>query len=91
MSMDFSEIKQKNTKLRPYQVEMKQNVFKEWQNGNKSVMMQMPTGTGKTMLFASIIKDLWDNSYDKRNMKRFLVLVHRKELVEQIQENKSNE
>ncbi|MBQ5891492.1 MAG: translation initiation factor IF-2 N-terminal domain-containing protein [Bacteroidales bacterium] len=65
---------------------MKQNVFKEWQNGNKSVMMQMPTGTGKTMLFASIIKDLWDNSYDKRNMKRFLVLVHRKELVEQIQE-----
>lgn len=84
--MDFSEIKQKNTKLRPYQVEMKQNVFKEWQNGNKSVMMQMPTGTGKTMLFASIIKDLWDNSYDKRNMKRFLVLVHRKELVEQIQE-----
>jgi superfamily II DNA or RNA helicase len=86
MSMDFSEIKQKNTKLRPYQVEMKQNVFKEWQNGNKSVMMQMPTGTGKTMLFASIIKDLWDNSYDKRNMKRFLVLVHRKELVEQIQE-----
>lgn len=83
--MDFSEIKQKNTKLRPYQVEMKQNVFKEWQNGNKSVMMQMPTGTGKTMLFASIIKDLWDNSYDKRNMKRFLVLVHRKELVEQVQ------
>ncbi|MBQ2397295.1 MAG: translation initiation factor IF-2 N-terminal domain-containing protein [Bacteroidales bacterium] len=64
---------------------MKQNVFKEWQNGNKSVMMQMPTGTGKTMLFASIIKDLWDNSYDKRNMKRFLVLVHRKELVEQVQ------
>lgn len=84
--MDFCKIKQDNIKLRPYQIEMKQKVFEQWNNGKKSVMMQMPTGTGKTMLFASIIKDLWNDSYDKRNMKRFLVLVHRKELVEQIQE-----
>ncbi len=83
--MNFSEIKQKNTKLRPYQVEMKQNVFKEWQNGNKSVMMQMPTGTGKTMLFASIIKDLWNHFYDNPPLKKFLIIVHRKELVEQVQ------
>lgn len=85
MSIDFSEIKQKNTKLRPYQVEMKQKVFKEWQNGNKSVMMQMPTGTGKTMLFASIIKDLWNHFYDNPPLKKFLIIVHRKELVEQVQ------
>lgn len=83
--MDFTEIKQKNTKLRSYQVEMKQKVFKEWQNGNMSVMMQMPTGTGKTMLFASIIKDLWNHFYDNPPLKKFLIIVHRKELVEQVQ------
>lgn len=86
MLMDFKEIKQNNTKLRPYQVEMKQKVFNEWQKGNKSVMMQMPTGTGKTMLFVSIIQDLWYHFYDKQKLKKFLVLVHRKELVEQVQE-----
>lgn len=84
--MNFNDIEQHNEKLRPYQVEMKQRVFDAWQLGLKSIMMQMPTGTGKTMLFVSIIKDIWDYYFEKkRELKRFIILVHRKELVEQVQ------
>lgn len=84
--MDFFKIEQNNKDLRDYQKEMKQKVFEQWQNGNKSVMIQMPTGTGKTRVFTSIIRDVWISSFDKRDMKKFLVVVHRKELVEQVQE-----
>lgn len=44
-------------KLRYYQVENKKKVFKAWET-KRGVMLQMPTGTGKTLLFVSIIKDL---------------------------------
>ncbi|MBQ9253444.1 MAG: DEAD/DEAH box helicase family protein [Bacteroidales bacterium] len=84
-NIDFSKIEQQNSKLRPYQVEMKQRVFDTWQAGKKSIMMQMPTGTGKTMLFVSIIKDIWDSHFDRKTLKKFLILVHRKELIEQVQ------
>ncbi len=84
--MNFNDIEQHNEKLRPYQVKMKQRIFDAWQSGLKSIMMQMPTGTGKTMLFVSIIKDIWDYYFEKkRQLKRFIILVHRKELVEQVQ------
>lgn len=88
--INFNEIKQYNSGLRDYQIEMKRKIFSTWQEGKKSIMMQMPTGTGKTMLFTSIIKDLWDYFYEyakvnKVPLRKFLILVHRKELVEQTQ------
>lgn len=83
--MDFSTIAQNNNGLRPYQIEAKNKIFNHWQNGYLSVMLQMPTGTGKTMLFVSLLKDIWNHFYSKRELKRFLILVHRKELVEQVQ------
>jgi superfamily II DNA or RNA helicase len=42
--------------LRDYQQENKQKVYDAWESTN-SVMLQMPTGTGKTRLFVSIIND----------------------------------
>ena len=43
--------------LFPYQKEMKHLVFSKWDTMN-NVMVQMPTGTGKTILFASIVRDI---------------------------------
>ena len=48
----------------------------------------MPTGTGKTRLFVSIIKDIRKISVEKRLLPqpRILVLAHRTELIEQIRD-----
>ena len=43
-----------DTTLRSYQQTAKENIFAEWDE-YASVMLQMPTGTGKTRLFTSII------------------------------------
>ncbi|MBR1625890.1 MAG: DEAD/DEAH box helicase [Bacteroidales bacterium] len=84
--INFDGIIQHNANLRPYQVDMKKRIFETWQKGMKSIMMQMPTGTGKTILFCSIIKDIWDYHFDDRKpLCKFLILVHRKELIEQVQ------
>lgn len=85
--IDFNEILQHNDKLRNYQIEAKHNIFNEWQEGKKAVMLQMPTGTGKTRVFTSIIKDLWVYGFDRRDLIKTLVLAHRAELIEQIKEN----
>ena len=48
-----------DTTLRDYQQDNKQKIYDAWGRTN-SVMLQMPTGTGKTRLFVSIIKDTID-------------------------------
>lgn len=71
--------------LRDYQRDNKQKVYEAWENC-QSVMLQMPTGTGKTRVFASIIKDIRYYSEEAKRAFKVLVLVHRKELVDQIDE-----
>lgn len=66
--------------LRPYQTEGIRRIFNCWKEGQRSVLFQMPTGTGKTVLFSQIVKLGFDNN------RRILIVVHRKELVEQITE-----
>lgn len=94
----FSERQKYHNLLRDYQRKNKAEIYKEWGNGSMNLMLQMPTGTGKTHLFASIIKDLQDyfyqksrlnstESWEERNkwvLPKILVLVHRIELIEQI-------
>ena len=46
----------KNDCLRDYQQEMKLRLFEEWEL-HRSVMVQMPTGTGKTHLLAAIVRE----------------------------------
>ena len=70
----------KDEKLRKYQQDIKQNIFKKW-NSYFNVMLQLPTGTGKTVLFTSIINDL-----NKVPETKILILAHRKELIDQISE-----
>lgn len=64
--------------LRPYQQHLKEEIFEGWQFYYE-LMLQLPTGTGKTVLFSSIIKDLAAVPNTK-----ILIIAHRKELVEQI-------
>ena len=67
--------------LYDYQEEMRGRIdaaFKSCQ----SVMVQMPTGTGKTYLLASVVYGEIERS-DKANV---WIVVHRRELVEQIEE-----
>ncbi len=71
--------------LRDYQRDNKLKVYEAWENC-QSVMLQMPTGTGKTRVFASIIKDIRYYSEEAKRAFKVLVLVHRKELVDQIDE-----
>ena len=67
--------------LRNYQNNIKQSLFTEW-NQHCSVMVQMPTGTGKTHLLASVIYD-WLKEAEHKNV---WIVAHRRELVEQIEE-----
>lgn len=67
--------------LRDYQKYIQTHVVEAWKS-HKSIMLQMPTGTGKTHLLASIIYDSL-----KENGKRYVwIVAHRRELVEQIEE-----
>ena len=61
--------------LREYQQNVLENLQREWQE-HRSVMVQMPTGTGKTILLAAVIRE-----YAKVGV---LVVAHRRELIEQI-------
>ena len=71
----------KEIRLYDYQAEMKERIeaaFRSYQ----SVMVQMPTGTGKTVLLAEQVKS------EERRVKNpcVWIVVHRRELVEQIKE-----
>lgn len=81
--MDVSQIKFDNSSLRQHQTEAKAKIFKAWESCD-SVMLQMPTGTGKTYLFTSIIKDLLRAYKEFRKEINILVVAHRMELLEQI-------
>lgn len=63
--------------LRPYQTAARKAIQKEWADGNKRTLLVLPTGTGKTIVFAKVIEDR------VRSGERVLVLAHRGELLDQ--------
>lgn len=63
--------------LRPYQEEAKQAIFDEWAKGNGKTLLVLPTGTGKTIVFAKVTEGCI------RKGERVLILAHRGELLEQ--------
>ena len=70
----------KNDNLRDYQQEMKLRLFEEWEL-HRNVMVQMPTGTGKTHLLTAIVREFLHGSDTP-----VWIVAHRRELVEQIEE-----
>lgn len=63
--------------LRPYQKEAKEAIFAEWAKGILKTLLVLPTGTGKTIVFADVTADC------VRNGERVLILAHRGELLDQ--------
>lgn len=88
--LDFSKLNPgKDTTLRDYQIENKRKIYEAWQQ-YRSVMLQMPTGTGKTRLFVSIARDIFDYGASIKKAFKVLILAHRKELIEQISDHLGN-
>jgi DNA repair protein RadD len=67
--------------LRDYQQAAKTKVYDAWKEGHKFVLLRMPTGAGKTKTFCSITIDMALLAAEKYPT---AILVHRKELVQQI-------
>ena len=63
--------------LRPYQEEAKTAVFSQWREDILRTLLVLPTGCGKTIVFAKITEDC------VRQGDRVLILAHRGELLEQ--------
>lgn len=63
--------------LRPYQSEAKAAVFTQWDKGVRKTLVVLPTGCGKTIVFAKVAEEC------VRQGNRVLILAHRGELLEQ--------
>lgn len=63
--------------LRKYQNESVEAVFNEWNEGNRRTLLTLPTGCGKTVVFAKIAEEC------VRRGDRVLVMAHRGELLDQ--------
>lgn len=63
--------------LRKYQQEAREAVFEQWDSGVKKTLLVLPTGCGKTIVFAKVTEDCI------RHGDRVLILAHRGELLEQ--------
>lgn len=63
--------------LRPYQQEAREAIFEQWDSGVKKTLLVLPTGCGKTIVFAKVTEDC------VRRGDRVLILAHRGELLKQ--------
>ena len=63
--------------LRPYQEEAREAIFEQWDSGVQKTLLVLPTGCGKTIVFAKVAEDC------VRKGDRVLILAHRGELLEQ--------
>lgn len=63
--------------LRPYQQEAREAIFEQWDNQVLKTLLVLPTGCGKTIVFAKVTEDC------VRHGDRVLILAHRSELLEQ--------
>ena len=62
--------------LRPYQRECIQLIKAAHRAGRRRLLVSLPTGTGKTVVFVSFVREM-------RMKKKLLILAHREELLEQ--------
>lgn len=65
--------------LRPFQVDLRDGVFRDWARGVRRVAAVLPTGGGKTTVFVDVI-ERWLAENPGR---RAVVIAHRTELIEQ--------
>lgn len=68
----------KNIQLHPYQQELKNNIYNDWNHGQQNVLAVLPTGGGKSIVVSDIVLD------GMREGKNQAVIAHRNELVSQM-------
>lgn len=64
-------------KMRPYQQSAKDAIFEQWDMGVRKTLLVLPTGCGKTIVFAKVTEQCVVNG------ERVLILAHRGELLDQ--------
>lgn len=64
-------------KMRPYQQSAKDAIFEQWDLGVRKTLLVLPTGCGKTIVFAKVTEQCVFNG------ERVLILAHRGELLGQ--------
>jgi superfamily II DNA or RNA helicase len=67
--------------LRPYQDKIVKKVISAYDEGNKRAFYIVATGLGKTVIAATIARELWE-----RGCKRILVLCHATDLAQQLEQ-----
>lgn len=63
--------------LRPYQTEAKDAILHEWEQGHQRTLLVLPTGCGKTVVFAKVAEEQVNKG------RRVLIMAHRGELLTQ--------
>jgi superfamily II DNA or RNA helicase len=63
--------------LRPYQVKAIDAIRERFRSGDRSTLLILPTGTGKTVTFGMIARNMAERG------RRVLILAHRSELIDQ--------
>lgn len=63
--------------LRPYQQEAMEAVLEKWEEGQQRLLLVLPTGCGKTIVFSKVVEAR------VRQGSRVLILAHRGELLDQ--------
>lgn len=63
--------------LRPYQQSAREAIHAQWNEGRRSTLLVLPTGTGKTIVMAAVAQD------QVLAQQRVLILAHRGELLSQ--------
>src|SRR4030043_1240831 len=69
--------------LYPHQQHAKNQVYDAWNAGHKNVLLVKPTGSGKTIVFCSIVLDAIKGAINGEKLPT-AIFVHREELVGQI-------
>jgi DNA repair protein RadD len=80
MSENPTAIGSQRYSLRPYQKQLLDNTRAKFGAGTRSIIVVSPTGSGKTILFYSVVDGAM------RRGKRCLLLTHRREIAEQTSE-----
>ena len=69
--------------LRDYQIEIIQCIEDSIAEGYRRIMLQLPTGAGKTRCFVELAKYHRNSPYNSLDTPNCLIVAHRKELIDQ--------
>jgi len=72
--------KPQEIKLRDYQQALIRSVYEKWDKGDRKLLMQLPTGGGKTVILAAIARNFF------QRQEPILVIAHTEELIFQLRD-----